>query len=147
MAIIKTDTYTNVSPLFTPDSAEVCGSPVNVKFPTAALAANDLILLATVQAGVKLDDYRVFFPDIDTNGTPAFAFSIGVANAGLTDLATVLASGITTGQATGVYRAVNAAHLDLDSTVDRVIAIKVTTAAATYTGSGKVGKVILDLEA
>jgi hypothetical protein len=35
----------------------------------------------------------------------------------------------------------------LDSTVDRVLAMKVTTAAATYAGSGKVGKVIVELEA
>jgi len=147
MATIKTKTYTNVSPLPTPDDAEVCGSPIGVDFPSTALAGNDLILLATIPAGVKLVDYRGFFPDIDSGGSPAFAFSIGVANAGLTDLATVLQAGLTTGQATGAFRATNADHLALDSTVDRVLAIKVTTAAATYSGSGKSGKVIVDLEA
>lgn len=147
MALIKTKQYTNISPLYTPDDAEVCGSPINVDFPTTALASGDLILLATIPAGVKLDDYRGFFPDIDSGGSPSFAFSIGVANAGLTDLATVLQAGLTTGQSSGAFRATNADHLALDSTVDRVLAIKVTTVAATYAGSGKSGKVILDMEA
>lgn len=146
MALIKTTAYTNVRPLFTPVSAEVCNSPVQIDFPSAAPAANDLILLATIPAGVKLDDYSLILPDIDSGGSPAFAFSIGIANAGLTDLGTVLVSGVTTGQASGVYRAANAAHLALDSTVDRVLALKVTTAAATYDGAGKVGKALLALE-
>jgi hypothetical protein len=147
MALIKTKTYTNVSPLYTPDDAEVCGSPIRVDFPTTAPAVGDLILLATIPAGVVLDDYKGFLPDIDSNGTPTFAFSLGVANAGLTDLGTVLQAGLTTGQASGVFRSTNADHIALDSTVDRVLAMKVTTAAATYAGSGKVGKVIVELEA
>jgi len=146
MATFKTKSYTNLNPLYTPDNAEVCGSPIRVDFPSA-LAANDLILLATIPAGTTLVDYKGFIPDIDSNGTPAFAFSIGVANAGLTDLSTVLQAGLTTGQASGAFRATNADHLALDSTVDRVLALKVTTAAATYTGNGKVGRVIVELEA
>jgi hypothetical protein len=146
MAIIKTKTFTNVSPLYTPDNAEVCGSPIRVDFPSTALIAGDLILLATIPAGVSIADYRGFMPDIDSGGSAAFAFSLGVANAGLTDLATVLQASLTVGQASGVFRATNADHIALDSTVDRVLAIKVTTAAATYAGIGKVGRVIVDLE-
>lgn len=147
MALIKTKTFTNISPLYTPDDAEVCGSPIQIDFPTTAPAVGDLILLGTIPAGVKLDDYRGFIPDIDSNGTPTFAFSLGIANAGLTDLSTVLQAGLTTGQSSGAFRATNADHLALDSTVDRVLAMKVTTAAATYAGAGKTGKVIVELEA
>lgn len=146
MPTYKTKQFSNIRPMYTPDDACVCGAPVDIDFPSTALAANDLILLATVPAGVRLADYSFAIPDVDSGGTPAFAWSFGVLNAGGTDLGTVLASGITTGQASGVHRAGNADHLALDSTVDRVLAIKVTTAAATYAGSGKRGKAILDLE-
>lgn len=146
MPTYKTKQFSNIRPLYTPEDACVCGAVADIEFPSTALIANDLILLATIPAGVKLADYKFVLPDVDSNGTPAFAWSFGVLNAGGTDLGTVLASGITTGQASGVHRAGNADHLTLDATVDRVLAIKVTTAAATYAGSGKRGKAILDLE-
>lgn len=146
MATIKTKTFTNVRPLYTPTDADACYSPVPVEFPTAALAANDIIALCTIPAGLRHTDYKIVFPDIDSGGSPAFAFSIGVANAGLTDLATVYASGITAGQASATFRPTNAAHFEQDYTVDRVLAIKVTTAAATYAGAGKVGRVMVELE-
>lgn len=146
MATIKTKTYTNVRPLYTPDDADSCYSSIPVEFPSTALAANDIIALCTIPAGLRHTDYKIIFPDVDSNGAPAFAFSIGVANAGLTDLATVYAAGITAGQSSAIYRPTTGAHFEQDYTVDRVLAIKVTTAAATYAGSGKVGRVMVELE-
>ena len=86
MAKYQTKQFLNTSPLYTPDNAEICGSPITVEFPTTALVANDLIELATIPAGIKVVDYKILFPDIDSGGSPAFAFSIGVENAGGTDL-------------------------------------------------------------
>ena len=147
MPSINTKQFDGIKPLYTPDAAEVCGAHVDIDFPSTAFAGNDLIRLATIPAGVKCVDYKAIFPDIDSGGSPAFAWSIGVLNAGGTDLATVWASGLTTGQAAGIHRAANSAHLEADSTVDRRVAIKVTTAAATYAGAGKAGMVVFDLQA
>ncbi len=148
MAKYQTKQFLNTTPLYTPDDAEVCGSPITVEFPSTALVANDLIELCTIPAGVKVIDYKIFFPDIDSGGSPAFAFSIGVENAGGTDLGSeVWATGITAGQASAIYRPTTNAALEGDSTVDRKLALKVTTAAATYAGSGKVGRIVLELQA
>lgn len=147
MPSINTKQYDGIKPLYTPDAAEVCGSHVDIEFPSAAFVANDLIRLATIPAGVRCVDYKVVLPDVDSGGAPAFAWSIGELNAAGTDLATVYASGITTGQAGGVYRAVNSAHFEASAAADRRIAMKITTAAATYAGSGKTGVAVFDLQA
>jgi hypothetical protein len=147
MAKYQTSAFLDKRPLCTPDSAELCGSAVVVEFPSTALASGDLIELATIPAGLKVLDYKIIFPDVDSGGSPAFAFSIGVENTGGTDLGSeVWATGLTTGQASAIYRPTTAAAFEGDSTVDRKIAIKVTTAAATYAGSGKFGRVVFEIE-
>lgn len=145
MPSINTKQYDGIKPMYTPDAAEVCGAHVDIDFPAAAFVANDLIRLATIPAGVRNIDYKVVFPDIDSGA--GFAFSIGELNAAGTDLATVYAAGITVGQASGTFRPTNAAHFEASAAADRRIAIKVTTAAAGYTGNGKSGVVVFDLQA
>lgn len=144
MPSINTKQYDGIKPLVTPEHGCITYAGVDINFPSTAFAGNDLIRLAPLPSGVKLVDYAFVFPDIDS-GT-ALVWSFGELNAAGTDLATVYVSGVTTGQAAGVYRAVNDAHLASNSGTDRRLAIKVTTAAGTYTGSGKVGKAILGLE-
>jgi hypothetical protein len=145
MASINTKQYDGIKPMLSPDSSAVAVAVVDIDFPSTTFTNNDLIRLAPLEAGVSLVDYAFVMPDVD-DGT-AFAWSFGELNAGATDLATVYASGITTGQATGVYRAVNAAHLASDATTDRRLAIKVTTTAGTYTGSTKKAIALLSLRA
>lgn len=145
MPSINTKQYDGFKPMYTPDDAEVCGAHVDIDFPTAAFAANDLIRLTTIQAGIRIPDYKVVFPDIDTGA--GFAWSIGELNAAGTDLAVVWASGITVGQTSGVHRPTTGAHFESDSTVDRRIAIKVTTAAAGYAGASKRGIAVFDQQA
>jgi len=147
MPSINTKQFDGIKPMYTPDAAEVCGAHVDIEFPSTAFVANDLIRLAVIPAGVRCVDYKLVFPDIDSNASPTFAFSVGELNAAGTDLATVYASGITAGQASTIYRAVNAAIFESNSANDRRIAIKVTTAAATYAGAGKVGVAVFDLQA
>lgn len=145
MPSINTKQFDGIKPLVSPEDGSITYAGVDIAFPSAAFVANDLIRLAPLQQGVRLVDYAFVLPDID-NGA-AFAWSFGELNAAGTDLATVYVSGVTTGQAAGVYRAVNDAHLASNVNNDRRLAIKITTAAGTYTGSGKVGKAILGLEA
>lgn len=145
MPSVNTKQYDGIKPLVTPEHGCITFAGVDIDFPSTNFTANDLIRLAPLPQGVRLVDYAFVVPDID-DGT-AFAWSFGELNTAGTDLATVYVSGVTTGQAAGVYRAANAAHLLSNASTDRRLAIKVTTAPGTYTGNGKRAKAILALEA
>lgn len=136
--------YTGARNFAQPDDSDIDGVPVDVDFPTAAPVASDLFLLCKLPIGVALQDYEFHFPDIDT-GAPAWAFSFGIMNAGLTDLATVFAAGVTAGQSNAIVRNTNSDCAQFATTAERVLGIKVTTAAATWAGQNKTGQVILRL--
>lgn len=145
MAIYSTDVYTGRRSIEAPTGVNIQKSPIDVDFPTVALAAGDVVKLVTVPAGVTLQDYELHFPDIDSNGTPALAFSFGVLNAAGTDLATVYASGLTAGQSSAIVRNPNTDAAQADNSVERRLALKVTAAAGTYAGAGKRGTVLVHL--
>ena len=144
MPTFQTKVYAGTRSIPQPDSGYVSAAVLDVEFPTAALLVNDLILLTPLPIGVALQDYEFHFPDIDT-GVAAFAFSFGVMNAGLTDLAMVFAAGVTAGQSNSIVRNTTADAAQFATTAVRVLGIKVTAAAATYAGAGKVGQVVLRL--
>ena len=144
MPTFQTKVYAGTRSIPQPDNGTVPATVVDVDFPTAALLVNDLILLTPLPIGVGLQDYEFHFPDIDT-GVAAFAFSFGVMNAALTDLATVFAAGVTAGQSNAIVRNTTADAAQFATTAVRVLGIKVTAAAATYAGAGKVGQVVLRL--
>lgn len=145
MANIDTKTFTGVKSMPTPDDAGIRWVSVDVEFPSTGPASGDLIRTCKIPVGVKVVDWAVVFPDIDS-GTPAFATSLGVVNAGATDLGTeVWATGLTAGQSTTIARNTTSIAAQGDSTVERAIAFKVTTIAATYAGSGKTGQLLLAL--
>jgi hypothetical protein len=141
---VSTRVFTGARNIPQPDEGALKPVVIQVDFPSTAFAANDLVFLTRIPIGVAVQDYEFHFPDIDT-GTPAFAFSFGVCNAGLTDLATVYASGLTAGQSTAIVRATTTVAAQDATTAERVLALKITTIAATYAGSGAVGQVVLHL--
>ncbi|VTU38280.1 hypothetical protein H4CHR_04384 [Variovorax sp. PBS-H4] len=113
----------------------------------AAITANDLLELIDLPPGVDLVDYDILSPQLDSNGSPTAAFSLGSENAGGTDLGVVYEAGLTFGRTANgsVSRAGTAAHLAADKSVARRLALKVTTGAATYAGSGKTLVAVLHL--
>jgi hypothetical protein len=145
VAKFTTKVFSKVKSIPQPDTAAIISVPVDVDFPTVAPAANDIVELATLPPGVTLQDYSMHFPDIDSNGAPTAAWSFGVLNAGSTDLATVYATGLTAGQSNAVVRNPNTDCAQADSTVERRLGLKLTTAAATWGGAGKTGQVLLEL--
>ena len=150
MAKYQTKAFKGQKPIILPRDASGMWVVVDVEFPAVAPVANDLIELCALPIGVKCLDYTLVFPDIDSNGAPAFAFSIGEENAGGTDLGAgtaVWATGLTAGQSTAIVRNATSLPAQQPTTADRNLAIKVTTAAATYAGAGKVGQVLLLLQA
>lgn len=147
MAKILSEVLTGKRHLPQPMDATVWQLPVTVVMPAVAPVANDLIQLIDLPAGVSLVDFDVIAPQLDSNGTPTAAYSLGSENAGGTDLGVVYEAGLTAGRTANgsVSRATTAAQFAADATVARRITLKVTTGYATYAGSGKTLLVILHL--
>jgi hypothetical protein len=144
MAVTKARAYTNAKPIPLPKSGHPEWVAVDIDFPAANYTANDLVLLCTLPAGVKCLDWALVFPDVDSNGAPTIASSLGVVNAGLTDLgAEVWGAALTAGQSTAIVRNTTSVCAQGDGASDRVVGLKVTTAAATYAGATKVGQLLL----
>lgn len=122
--------------------------PFKVVLP-ATLLVGDTIAVAAIPAGVQIVDYKVISPQLDSSGAPTLAHSIGVENAGRTDLATVFDAGLIFGRtASGSVSRCLVSVPSLDTTMataDRVIALKTTTAAATAALAGKTIIVVLYL--
>lgn len=148
MAKFQTKAFLGKKPITLPEDAAGRWAIVDVEFPATAPVANDLIELCELPIGVKCLDWIEVFPDVDSGGSPAFAHSLGIENAGGTDLGSeVWVAGSTAGQSTAIVRNGTSIAAQGDTTAVRKLAIKVTTAAATYAGAGKVGQVLLLLAA
>lgn len=147
MAKIQSKQFSGAKPVTLPVSAYPQWAAIDIEFPTAALASGDLVQLCKLPIGVKCLDWVILFPDIDS-GTVALAFSLGVENAGATDLDTeVWGTGLTAGQSTAIVRNTTSLSAQGVTTTDRVIDLKCTTAAGTWAGATKTGQVLLLLQA
>jgi hypothetical protein len=146
MALIQSDVATGKKAVPQPFDATVALVPVDVNI-VAALAANDIIELVDLPPGVQLLDYDIVAPQLDSNGTPTLAFSLGVVNAGKTDLDTVYETGLTFGRSAdgSIFRADSAAAAQASRSAARKLGLKVTTAAATAASAGKSFTAILHL--
>lgn len=147
MAKYQSKQFTGQKPVTLPEDAGPRWTTIDIEFPTTAFASGDLLQLAELPIGIRCLDWSVVFPDIDT-GTPALAWSLGVENAGGTDLDTeVWATGLTAGQSTTIARNTTSLAAQGAITAVRRISLKCTTIAATYAGATKVGQVLLLLQA
>jgi hypothetical protein len=130
-----------------PDSADLLEVTIPIEWPAVALASGDLIRCVKLPAGVRCVDWSLISSDIDSGGS-ALAFSLGVENAGGTDLGTEVWGTAIAAAAGGVpTRNALAVCAQGDTTVDRWIDLKCTTIATTYAGSGKVADLVLKLSA
>lgn len=98
--------------------------------------------MGELPVGCKVIDWTVDTDDLDTGGSPAVVFKVGVLNAGKTDLDTgnnIWATGLTTAQAGGLARMATQAPMRLAaSDTPRMIGIVPTTNPATG-ASGTIG--------
>lgn len=131
-----------------PNTAAIAVMPVFIVLP-AALAASDLIAIAKLAPGVKVVDFDIFAPQLDSNGAPTLAHSIGHENAGGTDLAVVYEAGLIFGRTANgsVSRCSTGGCLAADQSAERMISLKCTTGAATAALAGKTILVNLHLQA
>ena len=146
MARTLSDYATGKRSLPQPSDAGVLQIPLFVVLP-AVLAANDLVALIKVPAGVRVVDFDIIAPQLDSNGSPTLVHSIGVENAGGTDLATVYEAGLTFGRtANGSVSRCTSAVASMDAgSADRMVSLKTTTAAATAALAGKTILVLVHL--
>ena len=147
MALItQTDYVSGTRPTPIPEQA---GEVVAVRGKVTLSAnptANDTTAHVILPANCVPVDFVLDSDDIDTNGAPTIAISVGVLNAAKTDIDTssssggaAWATGLTTAQASGASRPTTKTLWRVTpTTADRVVGLKYTTASATF-ASGEIG--------
>lgn len=108
------------------------------------LAQNDIIDLGIIPANTRVVDVWIDSDDLDSNGTPALTFDVGVMSGTPGDTATARTCGAeffdeaTVAQAGGVVRATLKTAFRVEPVAsDKSIGLKITNAAATQATSGK----------
>lgn len=140
MPNFQTKAFLGQRPINLPTTAAPEWVNVDIEFNATTYAIGDLIELCEIPAGYKPLDFFFSMPDVDSGGSPTWAFSVGEENAGSTDLANVWQAAILAGQASAMTRSTQNFMTGFPSNVNRKIAMRVTAAPATYAGSGKVGQ-------
>lgn len=156
MAKFQTKAYLGVKPIVLPDDATAEWSTVDIEFP-AAFASGDFIQLCVIPAGYKVVDWVLNCPDVDSGS--AVRVALGVSNATFavpvsTDIGSgnqVWATAIDAVQGVPFRNSLSNSAQDAifdTSTIpgNREIILKCTTAPTGYTGSGKVGQLLLLLQ-
>lgn len=117
-------------PLF-PAGGEVVFQADSLDLATGDLDQGDLGAITILPASCKLAGITLWATDMDT-GTPALVFDVGLPNSDASDLDSTLLAGSDVGKAGTAGYYVTPAILNLAvSDVDRLIYVKVATAAAT----------------
>lgn len=133
-----------------PAGCEVVAVRYSISLATGDLALNDVGAVGILPAGCVPVAVMYDSDDLDSHGTPTIAASVGILNAGGTDLSTDAADGgavwgssITTSQAGGQSQVLSKALSRVQaSQSDRKIGVKFTTAAATAQ-AGELGLTVL----
>lgn len=139
----KNDYLVGRKPVPTPSGAEVMAPRFAIALVAADLDANDCGAVAILPAGCVPVGIVYDSDDLDTNGTPTIAASVGLINAGETDLSAVWVAGITASQTGTAAHVVSKELLRVaPAAEDRKVGIKFTAAAATK-AAGTVGLTLL----
>lgn len=130
-------------PAIYPAGCEVVAQRGAVALVAADLDANDCGAVAILPAGCVPVGVIYDSDDLDTNGAPTITASIGICNAGVTDLDTVWVAGITASRDGTAVHLVSTAMLRTAATnADRKVGVKFTAASATK-ATGTVGLTLL----
>lgn len=144
------DYLTGVKPVPTPAGGEVVATRFSLTLATGDLALNDIGAVGVLPAGCIPVGLLVDSDDLDSNGTPTVAMSVGILNAAEDALSTAAAdggavwgSGLTVAQAGGQVQVLGKALSRVSaSQSDRKIGALVSTAAATA-AAGEIGLTLL----
>jgi len=154
MASFRTLTAQGVRPLALPETAQVSTVTADINWPDAGagIAVSDVVQIAEIPAGVELIDWTFITEDIDSNGAPTVAFTLGSLNAGKTAIATAYtaAGGISAGQAGGQNvpsGATAVACFTEGRAAARTIGLVATAVTATAALTAKRGCLVMKLRA
>lgn len=144
MAFTNTnDILAGRTPVVTPSGCEVVAQRGQIALVAADLDANDTGAVCILPAGCVPVGLVYDSDDLDTNGTPTITASVGICNAGVTDLDSVWVAGITGSRDGTASSVVSTAMMRVAATnADRKVGIKFTAAAATK-AAGNVGLTLL----
>lgn len=135
----KNDILIGRTPTVFPSGCEVVAQRGEVALVAADLDANDAGSVVLLPAGCVPIAVMYDSDDLDTNGTPTITASIGLMNAGETDLDTVWFAGITASRDGTAAHVVSTAMARTAATqTARKVGVKFTAAAATK-AAGTVG--------
>ena len=137
MATLTANAAKATQPSITPDGAGELYSVRGSVDLAAALALNDIIELVKLPPDCVPVDFIIDTDDLDSNGIPALAMSVGFT-AGT--VAEMRAAGAV-GQSAGLVRADSVLPMRIapSASGDRVVGLKVTTAPATGATTGTIG--------
>lgn len=133
----RNDYLTGRKPVPTPAGGELVACRFGITLTTADLDANDVGAVGLLPPGCVPVHVIVDTDDLDTNGTPTNAFSVGFVNDAEGDLdGTAWATGLQTARTGGTARLdLSAAALRMAATqTERKIGVKFTSASATKAG-------------
>ncbi len=151
MAKFQTKAFNGIRPMVLPDDASAEWSQVNIEMPATSPANGDFLQLCEIPIGYDVLDWVLVLPQVDSNGSPTFAFTLGTELADGSDLDTgnaVWASGLQIGRTTqGLARNASGNCAFQARSAKRVVSMKLTGAIATYAGATKQGRLLLLLAA
>lgn len=139
----KNDHLTGRKPVPTPAGLEVVATRFAIALTAADLDANDVGAVGILPANCVPVGLVYDSDDLDTNAAPTILASVGLTNAGETDLSSVWLTGITASQTgTAVHLVSKELMRVAPAAVDRKFGIKFPAASATK-AAGLVGLTLL----
>ena len=150
MAILNSKQVASKTPYISVTKTGDVAAPRQVYALSAALALNDIIVMGSLPQGCLPVDLILDSDDLDTGGSPAITLSVGILNAGQTDIDTTASGGAawiaasTVAQAGGLVRPTTAAITRTPvSTSEQFWGIKVAAAPATGAATGTIGATLM----
>lgn len=141
MATFSTKTALGLTPIVLPDSGGERSITVDIDFNDAqgTMSSGQAAVVARIPPGFQVTDWVLMLQDMDSNGTPALQYTLGVVAADLATLAETWQTAIQIGRTGGLVRAADVSHLGVSRTAERIVALVTTTAAATAAFTNKSG--------
>lgn len=147
MALQQSKHATGNKPVVTP-SAGVVTDLLFEHVITGNLAANDIIDMGPIEAGIAPVEVSLIADDLDSNGAPTITLTVGILNAAKTDIdaaatSTFIAAS-NVAQTGGVARNTTAnTYLAGAASTTRSLGIKVVAGPATAASAGKKVAIVL----
>jgi hypothetical protein len=144
MPTFKTDIVTKaaITPPVVSAGAGVVVAQQGIVAVPITHAANDIVQLNILPKGCVVVDFKLASAELDTHGTDTLAYTVGVLNSTADGVVTntnlITAGKMEVAKVQGINSILGLKNIGVD-TVDRVIALKIDTVAATKAAGDLIG--------